>query len=86
MKQLLLNVINSKSPESSRRLVILVLTLNFLAEGWYIFLKEIPLSNKELAVIIIQSTVVIIGSGWATISAEKFAKNKPNEPTDKPTE
>ena len=89
MKEFLLNLIRSDSPESSRRVVVFALTINFIAIIWYVLTRKAVLENREIIILCIESTVAIIGGGWVTISAEKFAKRKPNEPTqssDKPVE
>lgn len=82
MKEFLLNLIRSDSPESSRRVVVFALTINFIAIIWYVLTRTVPLENKEIIILCIEATVAIIGGGWITISAEKFAKKKVNGTED----
>ena len=67
------NLINSESPQSHRRFIVLVLTANFIAVIWYLLSKETPVTNKDLITTGLYLMVSIIGAGWVTLSAEKFA-------------
>jgi hypothetical protein len=67
------NIINGESPQSHRRLVVLALTVNFIAATWYLLAKSTPVTNKDLINTVLYLTVSVIGAGWVTLSAEKFA-------------
>lgn len=80
MKQLLLNIINSNSPESHRRVVVLFLTLNLAAMGWVLLLRATPISNKDLLALFFEISAMLIGAGWTTLVFDKFSNKKKNEP------
>jgi hypothetical protein len=77
MASFLDNIINGESPQSHRRLVVLVLTANFIVVIWYLLAKSTPVTNKDLISTAMYLMVSIIGAGWVTLSAEKIA-TKPN--------
>lgn len=78
-------LIDSKSPESHRRFVVLVFAANFIAMSWYILLIKHPLTNKDLAVLILEITALTVGGGWASIVADNAftRKYKKNDTTTK---
>lgn len=76
MKQFLKNLISSKSPESHRRLIVLVFAADFLVIGWYLLSRDTPVSNKELIVLYLELIVATIGGGWITIVADNAFNRK----------
>lgn len=74
-------LIDSKSPESHRRFVVLVFAANFIAMSWYILLSKHVLTNKDTVVLVLEITALTVGGGWASIVVDnaftrKYKKNE----------
>ena len=74
-------LIDSKSPESHRRLIVLFFAANFVAMAWYLLLSKVPVPNKELVILCLELFIMTIGGGWVTIVADNAfnRKRKPDE-------
>lgn len=81
-----LKLINGNSPESSRRFVVLVILANFIAMVWYLLLHATDIHNTAQVDVCIQAMVVVILSGWTSISVDNFnAKKKTLQSTTEST-
>lgn len=80
-------LIDSKSPESHRRLIVLFFAANFVAMAWYLLLSKFPVPNKELVILCLELFIMTIGGGWASIVADNAftRKRKSDEPSTQET-